>query len=300
MNTENPHEATAAYVLDALPAAERAAFEAHLETCPGCAREVRDFVATAAVLGAAAAVDPPPELRDAVLRRIRTAAPPAGAPDRTEHPGGSARPARPTLPEDREGAPARPARPTLPGDRVDGRTAGGGGPGAVPQRAPAGNRWPRWTLAACLAAVTGLGGIAAWQYQRADAARQDALRAEARAHALTEVLAAPDARPATGRLDDGGAATVVVSRSRDRAVFVPAGVPAPPPGRVYQLWFADPAGTMRPAGVMDPARPDAPALMAGPVRGATAVGVTLEPAGGSPAPTSEPLMVLALPARGAA
>ncbi|MET8756077.1 zf-HC2 domain-containing protein [Streptomyces sp. NPDC004667] len=77
MDTENPHGATAAYALDALPEPERAAFEAHLETCPDCAREVREFAATAALLGAAASVEPPPALREAVLRRIREL--PAGA-----------------------------------------------------------------------------------------------------------------------------------------------------------------------------------------------------------------------------
>ncbi|MFB0633463.1 zf-HC2 domain-containing protein, partial [Streptomyces sp. AB3(2024)] len=87
MGTENPHGATAAYALDALPEPERAAFEAHLETCPDCAREVREFAATAALLGTAASVEPPPALREAVLRRIRelpaAAEPEPGAARRT-------------------------------------------------------------------------------------------------------------------------------------------------------------------------------------------------------------------------
>ncbi|MBT2450606.1 anti-sigma factor [Streptomyces sp. ISL-43] len=241
------HEDTGAYVLDALAPAERTAFEAHLESCPECAREVRDFAATAALLGRAVAVEPPPELREAVLRRVRA-----------------------------EPRPEPMAR--------------------IPARRP----WPRWALAACLAAAAGLGGVAAWQYQRADDARQSEYRARARAEALTGVLTAPDARLVVGRGAGGATGTVVVSRDRDRAVFVAAGMAAAPAGRAYQLWFADPAGAMRPAGLLDPARPDAPALLIGTVGAATGVGLTLEPAGGSAAPTTKPLMLLALPARGAA
>ncbi|MDX2390784.1 anti-sigma factor [Streptomyces sp. DK15] len=257
MSTENMHEATGAYVLDALSPAERAAFEEHLATCPDCAREVREFAATAALLGAAVSVEPPPGMRDEVLRRIREA-PAAPGTDRGPDP---------------DRAPGSPAR----------HAARGGRP------------WARWALAACLAAAAGLGGVAVWQFQEAEGARQEARRVEARAAALTQVLSAPDARLTSGRIADGGTGTVVVSRDRDRAVFVPSGMTAPPPGRVYQLWFADPGKGMRPAGLMDPARPDAPALLAGAVGGATGIGVTVEPAGGSPAPTSDPLVVLAFP-----
>ncbi|MFD7031600.1 anti-sigma factor domain-containing protein [Streptomyces sp. NPDC059917] len=251
---EDPHGAAGAYVLHALDPAERAAFEAHLETCPTCAHEVRELSGTAARLALAVAVPPPPELREAVLRRIRAEGPPV----RTPAPG-SASAHR----------------------RAPGRSTG----------------WTRWALAACLAGAVGLGGLALWQYQRAETAVRAARTERARDADLTGILSAPDARLATGRLAPGGATgTVVLSRERDRAAFVGAGMAAPPAGRVYQLWFADPAGSMRPAGLMDPARPDAPALLAGPVGAATGVGVTLEPAGGSPAPTSPPLMVLAFPA----
>ncbi|MDJ0382726.1 anti-sigma factor [Streptomyces sp. G-G2] len=272
----DPHAATGAYVLHALDEPERAAFEAHLADCPSCVQEVRELSQTAALLGRAVAVTPPPELREAVLRRIRAepASAAASAAAAAAAPGESSAPAGPAA-----GPPDRPAA----------------APGGARHRAPA--PWARWALAACLAAAAGLGGLALWQYQSADAARETARVAQARAASLAGVLSAPDARLVTGSLTGGGATgTVVVSRDRGRAVFVASGMAAPPAGRVYQLWFADPAGSMRPAGLMDPARPDAPALLAGPVGAATGVGVTLEPAGGSPAPTSAPLVVLAFPA----
>ncbi|MEV7829077.1 anti-sigma factor [Streptomyces subrutilus] len=294
MTTESMHEATGAYVADALSAGERAAFEAHLGTCPDCAREVRELAATAALLGRAVAVSPPPGMREAVLSRIRAlprdpAPAPAGPGELGERTGGAA--------DDDPAGATRPGAGTAAGAAPRAGAESGPGPSGT-RRAPAraGRRWQRWALAAAVAAVAGLGGVAVWQAEQAGTARQDARRAEARVSALTEVLSAPDARPATAKLPDGGTATVVSSRERDQAVFVARGMPAPPPGRVYQLWFADPAGAMHPAGLMDPARPGAPELMSGSVRGSTAVGVTLEPAGGSPAPTGDPLVVLALPA----
>lgn len=70
MNTD-PHTLTGAYVLDAIPDDELRAFEFHLNGCEPCAWEVREFRATAARLGSAAATSPPPALKAHVLARIR-------------------------------------------------------------------------------------------------------------------------------------------------------------------------------------------------------------------------------------
>ncbi|MEU3480001.1 anti-sigma factor [Streptomyces sp. NPDC033753] len=155
-------------------------------------------------------------------------------------------------------------------------------------------RWAHWALAACLAGAVGLGGVAAWQYERAGQARQETDRARAANDAVAVVLAAPDARVSTSRLGGGAVGTVVVSASLDRAVFAAAGMAPPPDGKVYQLWYDD-GGTMRSAGLMDPGATAEATLLNGPVDGATGMGVTLEPAGGSPRPTSDPVAVLAFP-----
>ncbi|WP_030608318.1 anti-sigma factor [Streptomyces sclerotialus] len=75
------HTASGAYVLHALPPAERAEFERHLAVCEACAQEVREFSATAERLGLAVAEAPPPEMKDRVLQRIGTVRqePPRGA-----------------------------------------------------------------------------------------------------------------------------------------------------------------------------------------------------------------------------
>jgi anti-sigma-K factor RskA len=61
------HLLTGSYALDALPEAERAEFERHLDQCPACAEEVRGLRETAAKLAMATAVAPPAGMRARVL-----------------------------------------------------------------------------------------------------------------------------------------------------------------------------------------------------------------------------------------
>ncbi|PZF85316.1 anti-sigma factor [Jiangella anatolica] len=64
------HTLAAPYALHALPADEARRFEQHLERCADCRVEVDELRETAARLGAAAAVTPPPRLRENVISRI--------------------------------------------------------------------------------------------------------------------------------------------------------------------------------------------------------------------------------------
>lgn len=64
------HALAAAYALDALDPAERAEFEAHLETCASCRTDVDELREAAGELGAIAASPPPPHLRARVLDEI--------------------------------------------------------------------------------------------------------------------------------------------------------------------------------------------------------------------------------------
>ncbi|MFI1147348.1 anti-sigma factor domain-containing protein [Streptomyces sp. NPDC020817] len=147
-------------------------------------------------------------------------------------------------------------------------------------------------LAASLAAAASFAGLAAWQHQEKQQLEQRARQSEQRLDAVSGVLAAPDARTVHGRAGNGALTSVVASDLRNRAVFTATGLPAPPAGRTYQLWL-DHDGTMRPAGFI---RQDGTVLLDGDAAGAAAVGLTLEPAGGSPQPTTAPLLLMALPA----
>ncbi|MFD7785875.1 anti-sigma factor [Streptomyces nojiriensis] len=174
--------------------------------------------------------------------------------------------------------------------------------GPSPVRAARGGhvrpRWrpvSNWALAACIAAAVALGGVAVAQYQQAEDARQQAQQARLANDAVGSVLAAADARVTTAPLRGGAVGTVVVSASRNQAVFAASGLPAPPGGKVYQLWYNDGGGKMRSAGLMDSGTPATATLLDGPVNAASGMGVTVEPAGGSPHPTSAPVALLAFP-----
>ncbi|GAA1367664.1 anti-sigma factor [Streptomyces beijiangensis] len=245
MNAEL-HTLTGAYALHALSDDEREEFERHLGDCEACTQEVRELTATAARLGLAVSVTPPPEMKAAALRRISTV--------RQEPPV----------------APA-PARPVAARFR--------------------GRRMARFALAACMAVTAGSAGVAVWQHQSADDAQQQARAAQQQSEQLAGVLAAPDAKATTGQLAGGASGTLVVAHSKNQAVFVASSMPKPPSGKVYQLWFND-AGTMRSAGLMDPSQTTEAVLLSGPVDKASGMGITVEPSGGSPAPTSAPLALM--------
>ncbi|MFD5135390.1 anti-sigma factor domain-containing protein [Streptomyces sp. NPDC058378] len=246
MSTAELHTLTGAYALHALPEDERLAFERHLGACEACAQEVRELSATAARLGLAVSVAPPPALRERVLRDITTV---------------------------RQEAPA------------SGRSARAGG---SPGRA---GRWSTYALAACVAAAAAFGGVAVWQNQVAQDARQEAARAAQHNEQVARVLTAPDAATSAADLGNGARGTVVVSQSVNRAVFLASDMARPPGGKVYQLWFDD-AGTMRSAGLMDPSATDDAVLLDGPVDRASGMGITVEPAGGSEQPTSDPVALM--------
>ncbi|MFW0788959.1 anti-sigma factor domain-containing protein [Gordonia sp. CPCC 205333] len=109
------------------------------------------------------------------------------------------------------------------------------------------------------------------------------------ADAVSAVLSAPDATLARGQLtDERGTLVVVSSRKQNQAVAVLRGITNPvPPDRSLQLWLVGKAAAPVSAGIVD--SDSAPPLLIDQVDGTTTIAVTLEPRGGSPAP-STPLL----------
>jgi anti-sigma-K factor RskA len=107
--------------------------------------------------------------------------------------------------------------------------------------------------------------------------------------ATEAVLDAPDARSTSVDFPRGASATVTHSDELGRAVIVVHHMPAPPKGRVYQLWLDQPGKGMVSAGLMPAGSSDTTLLLQGDATTATAAGITVEPAGGSSAPTSAPI-----------
>ncbi|MCF3960201.1 anti-sigma factor [Streptomyces fuscigenes] len=149
-------------------------------------------------------------------------------------------------------------------------------------------------LAPSVAAAVALGGVASWQHTLAEDAQGQVAEAHAKTDALTGVLAAPDATISTAKLADGAHASVVASRTHGQAAFIASNLPQLTGHQVYELWYSK-AGQFRPAGLLPGAGHQAQVLQ-GQLKGATAVGITVEPTGGSPQPTSDPLSILKVPA----
>ena len=108
------------------------------------------------------------------------------------------------------------------------------------------------------------------------------------------MLTAPDAVTVGGTAASGGRATVVLSQSRGEAVLLTQGLAPAPAGSTYQVWYVSPGGAASSAGFV-PTGPTSATLLSGDLSDAVAVGVTVEPAGGSPQPTTTPVLVMELP-----
>jgi anti-sigma-K factor RskA len=119
-------------------------------------------------------------------------------------------------------------------------------------------------------------------------------RADERNAALAAVLAAPDSRASTQTTSAGGHVTLVYSLRKHAVIFTSHGLPAPPPGKVYELWLIGPP-RVRPAGLLGRGTSgrSGPLLASGAVRGDD-FGVTVEPAGGTKKPTTSPIVVIPL------
>ena len=139
------------------------------------------------------------------------------------------------------------------------------------RRRPAGTR--RWLAGIAAAAAIALGGVGVGSYI---ADQNDP---------LNQVVRADDVREASVPVAAGGTATVLVSSSKDALVVKMNGVPAPPEGKVYQMWLIPRDGSAPVSqGLMDAEALSKPAVVEG-IASAAALGITVEPVGGSTSPT---------------
>jgi Anti-sigma-K factor rskA len=159
-------------------------------------------------------------------------------------------------------------------------------------RAPRTLPWVPWlsgTVALASVAVAVFFGLAQSHTQN------ELNQARAQNQALSVVLSAPRVQVLSQVSTSGGTAIVVLAAERHELAVVTAGLPALPPGQVYQLWLIGKAKTVS-AGLLPAAKSgQTPAILAtGVVKGDT-LGLTVEPAPGSPQPTTKPIVALPLP-----
>ncbi len=158
-------------------------------------------------------------------------------------------------------------------------------PPEVPVHEPAGRgrSWLPFLVAAALALVVGI-GAAVTQPWATDEVPQ--------LTAAEQVLQAPDAEEVFLDLGEAGRATVVRSKSEDRAVIRTEDMVSAPEGKAYELWFIE-GDEFVSAGLM-PDEADQTVVLDGPAAQAVAVGITVEPAEGSEQPTTDPIAVFDL------
>lgn len=109
---------------------------------------------------------------------------------------------------------------------------------------------------------------------------------------VTDIVAAPDLR--TWNVDNNGTtARVVYSATQGQGMFLASGLQPAPDGKTYELWLIGPDGA-KPAGLFSGRDGTVSHPMTGDMSAATHIGVTVEPAGGSPQPTTDPILVIEL------
>lgn len=242
--------------LDALDSAQdvREA-EALAASDPDAAAALRRYREVAAQLAAVHETAPPPEVKEAVMRRL------AG---------------------DGAGGPDAPAAPVTPVTRLDGYRR---------------SRRTAWVMTAVAAVSL---AVAVPSLTVAISQHNTSVQAEDTTREITRMLTSPGASVTSERVGDGEEGSVAVVAAGGEMTVIARDLPGVADDRVYQLWALDDAGEPTSAGLFDGS--DGVISVGGDGEsdgrtdgtGPAAMAVTEEPAGGSPAPTSDPVVVLAL------
>lgn len=263
------HGLVGAYAVDAIDEQERSAFELHLAECPECQAEVASLQAAATQLALMSETAPPAALRESVLAGIKTV--------------------RPLPPLEAQSRGPVASGPVGGSPTADAPTRTGSSPQTtsdstvVPFRAR--RRVTAWLASAAAAAVLLVGGLAWSPWDDGSAPRN--------VSATEQVLEAKDAQRYE-KVIGGAKATIVRSASLGKAVIIADHMPAAPDGKDFQVWLDQPSRGMVSAGVMPHGSADTvTVLLEGDAATATGAGITVEPAGGSAAPTTEPLALFA-------
>lgn len=254
MSNDDIHSLAGAYAVDAVDDDERARFEAHLTGCAPCQSEVTSLRAAAGELSSTTTTAPPPSLRASLMRDIS-----------------SVRPLPPKVTPEEAPAPPPSILPNPAAPSLEARRAGRA------RRAPR----RQWLAGVAAAAVLATGGLV-WHPWAPDTNTVQLT-------ATQQVLQAGDAQRFVQKVGDA-TATVVRSPSLSKAVIVTDNLPAPPSGKVYQLWLQQ-GQRMVKAGFV-PAGSSSTVLLQGDAATAAGAGVTLEPAGGSQTPTLPPVALI--------
>lgn len=268
---ETYKEMLAMHALSALDGSDQREVQEHLETCTVCRVELADWQATAAALAyVAKPVEPSAQLRERILERFRS-----------------------------DDAVARSSEQSKVLDFSH---------AARPSR----SRWPAFTAIAASIVFVVLSGalIVLWRQNREAHGELARISSElhlqeqklANENTIVRVLITPGARSSelAGTKDAPHAhALLAVDRQSGRAVLLARGLPLPPSGKAYQLWFISSGQPPAPGKVFTTDAAGNALLedqLPQNATNASVFAVTLEPQAGVPAPTGS--MFLISPASG--
>lgn len=247
---------TGLWALDALEPHEREQFLRHLEQHPETLQEARSFQETAAELGASLPpLTPPPALKTQIMDQVR-----------------HTRQLPPQLPE-----------PT-------------GTDAAVIPLATyrASVRRSRWTTVA--ASILLLTTIATGTLLGLERRHHEQMGTEMTAMAsaqetaaqeramLTQIMAAPDSAHMIVPAEAGGSLTLMWSRQEEMMFIETADLPALADDETYQVWMMD-GDDVHSAGMIDD--PQDAVMMHGEIPEGSMIALSIEPTGGSTAPTTD-------------
>ncbi|WP_026820357.1 anti-sigma factor [Arthrobacter castelli] len=242
------------YALDAVSDAERDMIDEYISTASneirlGFLEQVRQARETAAAVYATHEAEPPAGLRSRILNQV--SAGPAGAAG-----SGAAGPA-----------------PTSSGPGPD--EADDGGDELARRRHRKETRpstLRRWVIGAAAAAAVAIGSVTVAQNLDDPSLRE-------------QVVQASDVRSATVEFPVGGVAQIKRSENLNAAVVTLRDVPAPQPGKVYQMWRLPEDGSApESVGTMSGEESSTTTVVEG-IDPYSALAITVEPEGGSKTPT---------------
>lgn len=178
------------------------------------------------------------------------------------------------------------------GEPATGTTADAGG--SAPAHAAIAPRrqraWPRLAFAGVLALA--LMGWNLWTQSRLSQQIEATNAERARLEVVESILSAPDTQ-SYSLSGTGASGQIWISDQRNQAYLVAQGLPEPAAGQVYQMWLIQGDAPVS-AGTFEAGRAAAVIEVSGPLQNFGAFGVTIEPRGGSDAPTSPPILLGAI------
>ena len=273
---KHKNELTASFALNALGEEERDELLRHAEASDEVQGELDALQETAALLGLSAEpVTPPASLKANIMASIRTT------------------PQLPPLDVQRD-VPTHDAQETSNSVPVDDRISQQSTEPAIQPApsTPAKSNQRMFALAAGVLLVAGgvLGGVVVNQNAQQQKLEEQLAALSTQQSELTRILTAADVRSKTQKMDDGARVTLAYSATEGKMAVTTAGLPALPGDKAYELWLISGTGAVS-AGLVNGANADGMVMVSGAMEGVTHFGITVEPASGSPAPTTDPILV---------